>query len=255
MAKGLPYFRWYPADAETDEKYSSLNDAELGFFHRCLNKSWLNDGLPSDLDKLASVMHVTRKYLDRVWPAVQECFQLSQNGHHRIVNRRQEEERSYALSKSQKASDSVRTRYERRTDDLPRAYGSDFESASSSLLRKKEAREEKTPAPGFPQWWNRWVSVTKRGVGEVDSGRNWTAYVNIEDESAAMACLERYLASAEVCDGKIRNPSKFIREESENGWRSTWPTATARAPNGQSSTVDRALATMIDRASKGERPA
>lgn len=94
MSKELPYFRWYPADAETDELYSSLNDLELGFFHRCLNRSWRNTGLPADLDKLARAMKVTRKYLDRVWPMVAKLWYTEGD---RVYNRRQEEERTKAI--------------------------------------------------------------------------------------------------------------------------------------------------------------
>jgi hypothetical protein len=112
MAKGLPYYRWYPADAEIDEKYASMTDAELGFYHRCLNKSWTNYGLPADLDALAAMMRVKRSYLDRVWVNVGKCFTPTDTVHQRLVNPRQEEEREYAISKSNKASSSSAHRVE-----------------------------------------------------------------------------------------------------------------------------------------------
>lgn len=99
MAKTLPYFRWYPADAETDEAYASMTDAELGFFHRCLNRAWVNGSLPADLDQLAFAMRVRRSYLDKIWPKVGKCFHHVEVGT-RLVNRRQEEERKNAVAKS-----------------------------------------------------------------------------------------------------------------------------------------------------------
>ena len=132
MSKLLPYFRWYAADAETDENYSSLTDAELGFFHRCLNKSWINEGLPADLDRLAATMRVTKSQFAKVWPAVSKCFMLTDGDQPRWVNRRQEEERSLAVAKSKKASDSVRSRYVRSSDDPLRAYGCGSVSESES---------------------------------------------------------------------------------------------------------------------------
>jgi T5orf172 domain len=95
MANGLPYFRWYPADAEMDEDYAAMTDQELGFYHRCLNRSWLNDGLPFDLDELARIMRVPRKYLDKVWKRVGNKF--VGNAHSRLVNPRQEKERDKAI--------------------------------------------------------------------------------------------------------------------------------------------------------------
>jgi hypothetical protein len=59
--RSLPYFRWFPADAETDHNYAALNDAELGLFHRLLNRSWINGGLPS-----YSTLRIPQSVLDRV---------------------------------------------------------------------------------------------------------------------------------------------------------------------------------------------
>jgi uncharacterized protein YdaU (DUF1376 family) len=136
MNKALQFFRWFPADAMTDERYATLTDQELGFFHRCLNHAWLNDGLPCDPDQLARVMGVTREYLDAMWIHVGLCFSKSRNVHPRWINSRQEKERAHAMSKSLKASTSVRTRYERTTTTTSnvaiRASASVVASVSSS---------------------------------------------------------------------------------------------------------------------------
>jgi hypothetical protein len=102
MPNPFPYFRWFAADAASDEAYSSMNDQERGFFHRCLNHAWMNDGLPGDMDQLAAVMRVTRKYLDRIWPHVKTCggWLLTDTVHPRWINERQEKERDYARTKS-----------------------------------------------------------------------------------------------------------------------------------------------------------
>lgn len=98
--KNLPYFRWYPADAEGDEKYSGLNREELGLFHQCLNKAWLNNGLPSDPAEVGRIMKLTVAELRRLWPRVSSLFYVRESDG-RLVNRRQEEERAIALAKSE----------------------------------------------------------------------------------------------------------------------------------------------------------
>lgn len=135
MANGFPYFRWFPADAENDEKYVSLNDQELGFFHRCLNKSWPNYGLPSDTEELASLMKVTPKYLSKIWPKVSRCFLLTETVHPRLVNPRQEKERDHALKKSASATKNVRNRYGRKTDEHNGNNGSNGGVTSRALAR------------------------------------------------------------------------------------------------------------------------
>jgi uncharacterized protein YdaU (DUF1376 family) len=133
-----------------DEKYTSMSDTEKGFYHRCLDVSWVNVGLPSDMAALARLMHVTRKYLDRQWGAVGKCWHLDGD---RFYNRTQEEEREHATGKSKQASDAVRSRKDRATvvqrtyngrksDDVLRAYDSD--SKVNSPVGTKEEKPEST---------------------------------------------------------------------------------------------------------------
>lgn len=153
----LPYFRWYPGDALGDQKYSALSDMELGFYHRCLNVAWLNGGLPPDLNELADTLHVTRKYLDKVWPKVGRCFQLNDCVHPQYVNPRQEKERSYAISKSVKAATSVSQRKDRTinvgptnvgTNDVPRGRArADTDTDTESKKETKEAKSREVPLP------------------------------------------------------------------------------------------------------------
>lgn len=105
LAKELPYFRWYPADAESDSKYASLDLAELGLYHRCLNHAWLNNGIPDDLTELSRELRIPEKEVRRLWPRVSRCFVVSPDM--RARNPRQEEERRMAVSKSDKASSSA----------------------------------------------------------------------------------------------------------------------------------------------------
>jgi hypothetical protein len=208
-----------------DEKYTSMTDAEVGFYHRCLNVAWLNVGLPSDLDSLARLMHVTRKYLDRQWIAVGKCWH--QDGD-RLYNRTQEEERTHATTKSERATESVRTRYGRRTNDLLRAYDSDSVSDSSSLSSKEKKEENpeytlpfedshaETPpdhprmvrpaaqaatsedAGWFAQWW---ATYWRRGDSKKAAQQAFVKHVKTEARfqqvMAATRAQEAYMMSKE----------------------------------------------------------
>lgn len=101
MSKELPYFRWYPSDAESDSKYAALSLSELGLFHRCLNLSWMNDGLPSDPLEIGRVLRITPREVKMLWPRVSECFELREGKH---CNRRQEQERLHAKGKGDKST-------------------------------------------------------------------------------------------------------------------------------------------------------
>ena len=134
MAGDLPYYKMYPADAETDAKFRAMNDAEKGYYWRLLNHAWLNDGLAADQDELAREMGSSRSYHRKMWVRCGACFDIPlESG--RVGNKRQEEERSKAKRRSESATNSVRTRYERSSDVALRALtraDSDSESDSGS---------------------------------------------------------------------------------------------------------------------------
>lgn len=150
LTKSYPYFRWWVADAETDEAYSSLSDPELGFFHRLLNRAWVNDGLPVDLDTLAASFRVSRKYLDKMWVRVGPLFPEDGATPARRRNKRQEAERENCFKKSLAAAkggsekatrksqgikeSALRQQNERSTEGvLPVRARADSDSGSSSL--------------------------------------------------------------------------------------------------------------------------
>lgn len=241
MPKELPYYRWYPSDAESDELYASLTDQELGFFHRCLNRAWVNCGLPSDLDQLAATMRVTRKYLDKVWAKVGRCFVLTDTVHQRLVNPRQEQERQHALSKSERATDSVRSRYERRTNDVPRAQAR-AECASASVseeVKIPKVREiSKAPIGGR---FEEWISVYPRKADKDAAARAWISVVTSNDEAAAFACRDRYLASDEVSRGVVMEAANFIFQQGRNKWEGDWPKARDSPTSGTKPSITDAV--------------
>jgi hypothetical protein len=159
MAARLPYFRWFPADAETDEIYTRMSDTALGFYHRCLNKAWINNGLPANEKELSELMKVSIPYLRKQWIIVGKKFEPRPNDG-RLINGRQEREREKVISKSVSASGAVRTRYERRsnesTNELPRARArpdsasdSEVDSEERNVAPAPTARDFSIKFPGF----------------------------------------------------------------------------------------------------------
>ena len=233
--KTLPYFRWFPADAETDNAYSALDDRELGFFHRCLNRSWLNDGLPADREELARTMKVSRVYLEKLWPRVSKLFQEADG---KIFNRRQEEERTKAKTKSEAATNSVRTRYERsyersyeRTSNevlraLARAESVCVSESSMFFPRKESAERKPNASERFAEFWDRYPLKTGMDL----TCQIWLSLVTISDEAAVFACLARYLASDHVARGVVMSARNWLHDCARDKWAAEWPAA--MKPNG-----------------------
>lgn len=146
MSRLLPYFRWYPRDAESDPTYRKMTLLERGLYHSCLNHSWTEGGIPLTAEEIAEELGQPLRDVEKAWPKVSRRFVLDETIG-RKVDPRQEEEREYARSKSSKAADAVRSRYGRNTDvdrplyeRSPRAYGSG--SVSGSVSEKKEIPSE-----------------------------------------------------------------------------------------------------------------
>jgi uncharacterized protein YdaU (DUF1376 family) len=235
--KRLPFFKWFPADAESDELYSSMDDQELGFFHRCLNKSWLNNGLPSEPTELCRVLKMTLPNFERVWRRVQKAF-YEQDG--RLYNRRQEQERTEAIHKSEQATDAARRRYGRYADapaDAP-IRASESVSDSSSSLSSKEKKEEnpeytlpfedshaETPsdhprvvrpviqaatseaAGWFAQWWAiYWLHKARAGAEKA-----------FRNKVKTEARFQRVMAAT-----REQSPEMLSREPSKRPYGATW---------------------------------
>jgi hypothetical protein len=52
----------------------------------------------------------------------------------------------------------------------------------------------------------------------------WISLVTTSVETAAIACLRRYIASDEVSRGVVANPAKWLQEQARDAWGGTWPT-------------------------------
>lgn len=143
MGRSLPYYKMFPADAETDEKFRAMSDADLGFYWRCLNFAWMNGGsLPADLEELARTLRYPRTIIKKRWLRVGECWVQHPEDASRVINPRQFKEWNVAQTKSERNTNAVRTRYERKENVERRAYDYDY----VSVVSQKGGVGEMTPA-------------------------------------------------------------------------------------------------------------
>ncbi len=138
--KGLPYFRWYPADAETDSTYAAMSWEERGFYHWCLNYSWINNGLPENTKLIARAARLSPNKFEKLWGGISKCFTVAE-GHYR--NPRQEVERVHATNKSASAVESIKARYERNTNVSAESYERNTNVLPRALARESESESDK----------------------------------------------------------------------------------------------------------------
>lgn len=226
MAKELPYFRWYPADAESDFRYSSLSLAERGLFHAAINCSWVNDGLPNNEALVGKALHLTVRELRVFWPKVKECFFVSDDG--KLRNKRQEEERTHATQKSVRNAFAARSRSVRSANDAQHARAR-ADSDSDSVSEYESVKVKKVVSLVFNEWWDVWSSV--RGTArKIQAVQAWQSVVFDGSGESAIECTASYLASLDN-PAKGFHPDNFIFEQAKDNFQARWPAFAKRNGN------------------------
>lgn len=259
MKKDYPFFKWFPSDALGDEHYSGFTLAERGLFHLCLDYAWINDGLPEDPEAVRRLLRIDRREFAKIWPAVEPEFPKVDG---RRRNGRQESERAECKTRSAKASESVKARYERTTKGAIRA--SDICMSDSDFSKRESAEREKQmppaedfatardevafiraggvllprpapkpvpigPAPGTARL-TEWLAPWPRCPNPNAVAQAWLSVVETaEDEAGAFAARDRYLASDEVGRQVIADPARWLYDQGRAKWLGKWPPRAAPA--------------------------
>ena len=133
------YYSMYPEDFECDEKVKRLSLEGIGFFLKCLNFAWTNDGLPPDFhDSCARAIGEDRRICNRLWPQISPNFLMAADG--RLRNPRQERERKKALAVHEVKSKAAKARWERDAH----AHANGYAPAYAHNMQAEQSRSEST---------------------------------------------------------------------------------------------------------------
>ena len=124
MATRLPYYKCWPADFESDQKYKALNLEERGLFHTLLNSAWLNDATipfePEEIWRIAGIAGLSLDDFTKLWVRVSKLWVSAPSGPEGLCNPRQWRERVDAERKSGNAKASAAARWGTRPgEDIP----------------------------------------------------------------------------------------------------------------------------------------
>jgi preprotein translocase subunit SecD len=181
-------------------------------------------------------MRVERSYLDGLWPRVGRCFAPSESDASRLVNRRQEQERTQAVQKSENNrrpgntnarrlkhdsdANETRTRSEREQIASIRASASASASESTNTTASLEEEEnEPEVSARFGEVYGRWPLRTN----EKADRSAWHETVAVTDEPKVFAAIERYLDSQVVSDGRVTSFANWLRQQKDMNWEGVWP--------------------------------
>lgn len=95
----LPYLKFYPESWLSDIKVRRLTPEARCVYWDLLAMAWKEDGIPADMAELAQTVEwlgvKPKRFADRVWPQIEQFWVPGVNG--RLVNPRQEKERTEAM--------------------------------------------------------------------------------------------------------------------------------------------------------------
>ncbi len=163
MANRLPYFKWYPADAECDANFRAMDDADIGFYIRCLNHAWINGSIPADPIERARVLRTRLDVANRRWERVAKSFVNSTLDRDRMVNPRQETERESAISRRAKSLFANEIKYSRR----PQGVLNDEARTPIQSHSQIQSNTPIVPSPGGS------VKKTRKPAGLTDEQAVW----------------------------------------------------------------------------------
>lgn len=111
MRSKSPAFSFYPKDWLSDAHVKAMTLEERGAYVELLCIYWLEDGLPSDVARLARLVGVPERRFGKLWPALAPCFRVEGD---RLIQKRVEAEKAkqaeFRRSQSEKGAKGGKSR-------------------------------------------------------------------------------------------------------------------------------------------------
>jgi len=146
-----PAYPMYAQDFDMDT--AAWGTDEIGIYVRLLNYEWVNGSIPDDIQRIAKIVRVSPRKLQKSWEIISKKF--AKNGDNNLQNRRMEEERekrlNYIESQREKGILSAKKRWGGVTTVKPGLQPNDKpegnSSSSSSLTTLKGSSQQPSVAP------------------------------------------------------------------------------------------------------------
>lgn len=247
-----PAFQFYAADFLASDSVALLDNAGIGMLIKLMARSWVGDGLPVELAKLARLVNESEQVFEQTWNSgLADCFE-ERDG--RLYNRRLEAERErraeYRAAKAEAGRKSGEARRRKKAADDPEKADSPppepdrTETNTCSIPFEQTGNENEPPAQPSPAQPNTTTpqSPPAGGASPEKPKRGRRATVG-KPELARLCAAE---ALPEPVAAAAEEWRAFRAEAGLKPWqRATWTkqlTAAARAPDEFVASVEHSIA-------------
>lgn len=214
MSEKSPAYLWYPKDALSSGRIAELSAEEECWYRRALDHSWLDEGLPADVEKCAR--RIGKGCTIEAAQMILETFFRLDGSRNRYVNSRLEKERSTLRQNSKKKSAAGKAgaakRWHNKTSDDSRRIADASQthsipiaiaSINNTHINAHEAREFDYPIgdlfQAFPD-----VILTPAHLGQIAS----TVKDTPEDRTAWASTIALYQGNRDPITNSY-NPAKI----------------------------------------------
>ncbi len=141
-----PAFQFYPGDFLADEDQTLMTLAECGLYIRLLCLAWGNGSIPSQCERIATLVGATVDDVRSAWTAVSVCFVNHPTDPGRLVNPRMERERIKQRNYRRKQAVSANMRWHPKRNANALQPQSDRNALILSSLVLSEVQEKSAPS-------------------------------------------------------------------------------------------------------------
>jgi uncharacterized protein YdaU (DUF1376 family) len=223
-----PAFQFYPESWFSSSKVSAMSHTERGIYIDLLARCWLDHGLPTDIRRIAALVHIPPARFERIWSsgALCECF-VERGG--KLVNPRQERERQKQTdfrrrqidngskggrpTKSHSETQLKPNPLERVSISKARALETEIETEASGVLVLDPQKESEPLDKAFEDFQSAYPSHRKKGGRMI-----WESFIEQANKAGGahvlMAALMNHRQSEQWIDSKhIPAMDKWLEEE------------------------------------------
>lgn len=140
--KTPPAFQYYPRDLLCDANVMAMSLEELGAYWKLVSVCWLELGLPGTETGLARLLQIPTARFRKLWPALEPCFILDENGRyqHPRLDRERAKQDEYRATQSEAGKHGAAKRWAkgRHSDPIDSPMANDSSSSSSASSSSKE---------------------------------------------------------------------------------------------------------------------
>jgi len=224
-AEKAPAFQFYPKDFLSDVNVAMMSMEELGCYIKLLCVCWINQAVPAEPDRLATICGMDRERFAAAWPQLRHCF-VETDGllrHPRLDSERAKQD-AYRQKRavSGRVGGSARSRVNATTKHTPstdqasaKQVLSNEEASAKQVLSKNQAllSPDYVKDPPYPPNGGKLVVVAQQAVADAEHDM---ATVDVLTDDAAAERARQFIEAYPAIYARAKHGATYRVKEARD---------------------------------------